>query len=138
MSKKKKTKERKKKGTFMKLFKLIFSLFFLIVTIIWTLFTISFIGLNSEGWEWAQNLPGVPELNKWLTEFIASHGNDTMKRWGLYAFMVGIDVVLVYTTIFYPIQKIPFLGKMLKWITGIIPTLGAIAIIAGVILLWVI
>lgn len=119
-------------------FKLVFSLVFLIITILWTLFTVSFIGLYKDGWEWASNIPGVSQLSDWLHGWVATHSNTVLKETGMYAFLIGIDVVLVYTTVFYPIQKIPFFGKLLRWLTGIIPALGTLAIIIGVVLIWVI
>lgn len=130
--------EGRKKRSGFGFFKILFSLIFLIITILWTLFVVSFIGVYSEGWEWAQNIPGVSALNNWLTTWIASHANNGLKVAGMYAFLIGIDVVLVYTTLFYPIQKIPFFGKLLRWITGIIPALGTLAIIIGVVLVWII
>lgn len=132
-------KVKEKKGfSFMSLFKLIFSLSFLVVTILWTLYVISFIGFYNQGWDWASSIPGITDINNMLQDFVASNKNETLKMGGVASMFVGVDIVLVYTTVFYPIQKIPFIGKLLRWITGIIPTLGVILIIIGAILIWAI
>lgn len=133
----KEKKDGKKKFSW---FKLIFSLFFLVVTILFTLFTVSFIGVYKDGWEWAQKIPGVSALDNWLTGYIANltEHDKIIKQAGIYSFLIGLDVFLVYTTLFYPIKKIPILGKFLRWITGIIPGLAIIATIIGAVLLWLV
>lgn len=120
-------------------FKIIFTLLFLALTILWTLYTVSFIGIFKDGWEAALKLPYMEQINAWIEQYItASAQNSQLKYAGVVLFVVGIDAILVYTTIFYPIQLIPFIGKLLKWLTGIIPTLSAIAIIIGAVIIWAI
>lgn len=129
---------RSEKRLGMSFFKLIISIAFLLISLLYTLYIVSLLGLYSNGWEWAQSLPGVSSLNDWLNSFVMQSANGKIKTIGVYSFFIGIDVVLVYTSVFYFIQKIPFIGKMLKWITGIIPGLGVLAIIIGAVLIWVI
>lgn len=134
----KKNQKGKKGGGFMRIFKLMFSILFLLITILWVLFTVSFIGVYNDGWEWATQIPFISELNSWLTNFINSHGNGALKQNGIYMILIGGAILLSYVTIFYPIQKIPFFGKLLKWLTGIIPAISGLSIIIGIILVWAI
>lgn len=139
-------KDKEKSGNFFLsfLFQLIFTLVFLVITIIVTLITISYLGVETSGgldqarqfgWEWATKIPGVESLSN----YIANAGSkSSLKNIGAIVFLVGLDVFCIYFTIMFIIKKIPIIGKIIKWLTGIIPGISVLAIIIGAIVLWAI
>ncbi|BAC44035.1 predicted integral membrane protein [Malacoplasma penetrans HF-2] len=124
-----------KKGGFLSfIFKLVFCLLFIALGLLTTLFTVTYIGYNNHivegGWEWAAKIPFVTDIYTW----IAAQGNTTIASTGVTLILVGLDVSLLYFGIMFIIKKIPLIGRIIRWLTGIIPTLGIIAIVIGVVL----
>ncbi|WPL39124.1 hypothetical protein [Malacoplasma iowae] len=121
----------------MKLFKILFSLLFLVLAVLWIMYTISFFGLYTKGWETLTQLGPIAKLNTWIQEYIVSRGNASSTAYfGLKLFLAGGAVLLGYTAIFFPLKKIPFFGSLIKTLTFIIPTIGTLCLIIGAILLW--
>ena len=116
----------------MKLFKILFSIFFLVLTVLWILFTINFFGWRDGNWEWIEKIPGISSLNQKLNDFV---DNRFLRLAGLKMLLIGGSITLGYTTVFYPIKKIPILGKLIKILTFLIPIAGGLLIVIGVILL---
>ena len=126
------------------LFQLIFSLVFLVITIIVTLITISYLGVQTSGgvdqarqlgWEWATKIPGVESLSN----YISTKGQQSfLSNIGAIVFLVGADVFCIYFTLMFLIRKIPLIGRIIKWLTGIIPGISVLGIVIGAILLWAI
>ena len=121
----------------MKLFKILFSLFFLVLAVLWIMYTISFFGLYTKGWDTLTQLGPIAKLNAWIQEYIVSRGNASSTAYfGLKLFLSGGAVLLGYTAIFFPIKKIPFFGSLIKTLTFIVPTIGSLCLIIGAFLLW--
>lgn len=119
------------------IFKLIFTLFFLALAILWILYTISFFGIYHGGWEWVQKIPGVSWLNNQIEKWINSVPTDEKVRViGLQMFLAGGAILLAYTALYFPLKKIPFFGQLIKFLTCIIPTISALALIIGAVLLF--
>lgn len=143
MSKNEKS-SKSKGGIFRFIFKMLFSLAFLALTIIVTLFTISYLGIKTSGgadvavntgWEWATKIPYVTDL---YTLIHNKGSKSTLSNIGAMMFLVGLDVLFIYLTIMFPIKRIPLIGTLIKWLTGIIPSLSVFVAIVGGILLFVI
>ncbi|MDE5949263.1 MAG: hypothetical protein K2J02_02950 [Malacoplasma sp.] len=126
------------------IFQLIFTLVFLVITIIVTLITISYLGVETSGgidqarqagWEWATKIPGVLELSSYIGD---AGSKSFLKNIGAIVFLVGLDVFCIYFTIMFIIKKIPIIGRIIKWLTGIIPGISVLAIIIGAVILWAI
>ena len=139
-----KSRGEKKRGGFLSfIFKLLFSAVFIILWLLVMLFTISYFGYTSNytdgavatGWEWAQKIPYVTQLYQ---DMINKSAEGTASWAGIALILVGLDVVLLYFGIMFIIQKIPLIGRIIKWLTGIIPTLSIIAIIIGFVLIFVV
>lgn len=121
----------------MKIFKILFSIVFLVVAILWILYTISYFGYFTEGWEGLQNIKPIAELNntisRWLNENIHNSGTKSL---GFKLLLIGGSVLFLYTAIAFPIKMIPFIGTIFKYITFIIPGLSVLMIIGGLILMF--
>ncbi|MDE5545044.1 MAG: hypothetical protein K2I76_00325 [Malacoplasma sp.] len=138
-------RERKSGNFFLNfIFQLIFTLVFLVITIIVTLITISYLGVQTNGgidharqvgWEWATKIPGVQDLSNYINN---AGSQSSLKNIGAIVFLFGLDVFCIYFTIMFVIKKIPIIGKIIKWLTGIIPGISVLAIIIGAVILWAI
>lgn len=119
------------------IFKLIFTLFFLVLAVLWILYTISFFGIYHGGWEWVQKIPGISWLNEQIEKWINSVPSDEKVRViGLQMFLGGGAVLLGYTALYFPLKFIPFFGQLIKFLTCIIPTIAGLALIVGAVLLF--
>lgn len=119
------------------IFKLVFTLIFFILAALWILYTISFFGLYHGGWEWVQRIPGVSQLNQYIEKWINSVSSDEKVRViGLQMFLAGGAVLLGYTALYFPLKHIPFFGQLVKFLTFIVPTISALALIIGAVLLF--
>ena len=140
----KESKPKKKGGIFRFLLKTLFSLAFLALTVIVTLFTVSYIGIKTSGgghaaletsWKWAAKIPYVVDLY----DMIQNKGSKGVaSNIGAMMFLVGLDVLFIYLTIMFPIKRIPIIGSIIKWLTGIIPSLSVIVAVVGGVLLFAI
>lgn len=121
----------------MKLFKILFSLLFMVLAVLWIMYTVSFFGLYTKGWETLTQLGPIATLNTWIQQYIVSKGDTSSSAYfGLKLFLAGGAILLGYTAIFFPIKKIPFFGSLIKTLTFIIPTIGTLCLIIGALLLW--
>lgn len=116
------------------IWKWLFVIIFLLLSILWVLYTIFYFGMWSDGWEWVLQIPGMQAINEYITSFV--NGQGGLKKIGFEMFLISIAVLLVYTTIFFPIKKIPLFGGLLKTLTGIIPALATLVLIIGCIFIW--
>lgn len=131
---------KKKKKSLKIFFKIIFSLIFLCFSLIWIYFSFLFIkGIDSA---FKFNLAihdYVLEIIKTLIHYFKLKGDTSfLKKIGNYSFILGTSVLLVYSSVFFLIQKIPIIGKLLRIITAIIPTISGLSVISGAILIWAI
>lgn len=131
-----KCEPKERKGGFLSfIFKIIFCVVFIILGLLTTLFTITYLGYQNNataaGWSWAEKIPFVTNIYDW----IKGQSDTVSAKAGMGLILIGLDVSLIYFGIMFIIKKIPFIGKIIRWLTGIIPTLGILAIIIGIILL---
>ncbi|MBD5445927.1 MAG: hypothetical protein HDR31_01265 [Mycoplasma sp.] len=116
------------------IWKLLFTLVFLALSILWVLYTVCYFGLWTLGWDFVKDWPLVSSINSYLKEF-----NDAaagIKKIGFEMFLVSISILLIYSALFFPIKKIPILGSLLKTITAIIPSVATVVLIIACIFIW--
>ena len=119
-----------------KLFKILWTVAFSAFTVFLFLFTIAYLGRQYNGlvpsWQWTQNFPLVTEI----TNLVATSGKGLSPLTGMTITLLGLDVLLLYCSIMWVLNKIPIIGKIIKWLTGIIPTLAMIVVVIGLVLIF--
>lgn len=118
------------------IFKIVFTIVFFAIAALWILYTLFFFGFYDKGWEWAQNIPGVSSLGKFISDLTDQGSYGAVRYIGLQMFLAGGAILLGYTAIYFPLKLIPFLGSLIKFLTAIIPTVASIVLIIGALLLW--
>ncbi|MGL5591190.1 MAG: hypothetical protein ACRDCF_00405 [Mycoplasmoidaceae bacterium] len=114
-----------------KIFKIVFSLAFLALSIIWVLFALEMLYPQDNsifsGWDWfVEDL--LPRIN-------ASYENHPRGREGFELVVYSGSIFLVYTSAIFLISKIPVIGKFIKYLTSFIGFLSFALVVIGV-LLW--
>lgn len=120
----------------MKIFKILFTIAFFIFATLWILFTISYFGLYTQGWEWVKNIPVINTLSEKVNAFISQFENKGTREIGLKMFLAGGSILLGYTALFYPLKLIPFIGQLVKFMTFLIPSISSIVVILGLVFMF--
>lgn len=120
----------------MKIFKILFTIAFFIFATLWILFTISYFGLYTKGWEWVEKIPVINTLSEKINAFINQFQNKGTREMGLKMLLAGGAILLGYTALFYPLKMIPFIGQLVKFMTFIIPSLSSIVVIIGLVFMF--
>lgn len=108
-----------------KVFKWIIFVILAIIAIIWILLTLDILKVYTIDWH------PFNVVRNWVLGFV----HTTPDRAGIIALLTGGSVFFAYNAISIPIRKIPLIGRVWGWITGIINGLSIIAIIAGVLIM---
>lgn len=116
------------------IWKLLFTLVFLLLSILWIVYTVFYFGWWSSGWDFVKSWPIISSVDQYLSSYNAATAG--VKRIGIQMLLISVAVLLVYGTIFFPIKKIPILGGLLKTMTAIIPSAATIVFVIACIFIW--
>ncbi|MGL4617280.1 MAG: hypothetical protein ACRCUM_03495 [Mycoplasmoidaceae bacterium] len=110
--------------------KFLFSISFLALTAVWILFAVELAYPDKvnlfANWDWFQN--------NLLPKITASYES---KKYGYEGFQLVIysgSILLLYTSAFFLISKIPVIGEFIKSVTSLIGSLSLILVAIGIIL----
>ncbi|MEG2974173.1 MAG: hypothetical protein RR798_00620 [Malacoplasma sp.] len=106
-------------------FKWIIFVILTLATILWVVLTLDILKVITIDWH------PFNVIREWVLSFV----QGAPDRAGLIALLAGGSVFLAYNAVSLVIRKIPILGRVWGWITGIINVLSAAAIIIGVLIM---
>lgn len=119
------------------IWKLLFTLVFLVLAILWIIYTIAYFGWStnvSNVWNAIENWPVISTINQYINDQMK--GLTGIRVVGVQMLLISVAILLVYGAIFFPIKKLPILGSILKMMTAIIPTVATVVFIIACIFIW--
>lgn len=124
----------KDKSKGLSIWKLLFTLVFLVLAILWIIYTVAYFGWWTNGWDTVENWPVISTIN----DYINNHINQAsgIRAVGVQMLLISVAILLIYGTIFFPIKKLPILGSILRMMTTIIPTVATVVFIIACIFIW--